>query len=89
MEHTIQPEMSMSVAVIEAVSDVEGCPPTELPRLSNAVDPDALDNLFTQTGNSGTERDSQLSFVFSNCRVTIENGETITVDPQSPARMSA
>jgi len=88
MEHEIQQDVSMSVAVIEAVSEAEGCRPTELPKLSDVVDPDALDNLFVETGTRRPERASELSFAFSNSRVTVEGGEIITVEPKSTAQMS-
>ena len=89
MEHAIQPGVSVSVAVVEAVSAAEDCQPTALPRLSEIVDPDALDTLFTGTGDRRSDRPSELTFAFSNSHVTIENGETITVEPKQTARMSA
>jgi len=89
MEHAIQQGVSISVAVVEAVSDAEECQPTELPQLSTVIDPDALENLFVETGDERSDRNGELSFVFSDSRVTIEDGETIAVEPEPTARMRA
>jgi len=89
MEYAIQPDVSISVAVVEAVSDAEKCQPTELPRLSTVIDPDALDSLFVETGDDQPARNGTLSFAFSNSRVTVEDGETITVECKRTKRMSA
>jgi len=89
MQYSIQQGMSTSVAVVEAVSEFEGCEPTELPRLSTVIEPDALDNLFVATDRGRLDRNGELSFAFSNSRVTIEDGETITVERKQTKRMSA
>ena len=75
MEYEIGPEESVSTAVIRAVSAVEGREPTSLGPLTAILDPDALDALFVaRTGG-------RVSFVFSNCRVTIDNDEYLTLQP--------
>lgn len=50
-----RPADSLSQAVIDAVAEHEGVEPTELePPLYHAVDPEALDALFPETGRSGS-----------------------------------
>ncbi|NIB99837.1 HalOD1 output domain-containing protein [Halobacterium sp. R2-5] len=44
---------TMSQAVIETVAAIDNTPPTELPPLYDAVDSDALDNLFAGKASLG------------------------------------
>ncbi|MFC6756065.1 MULTISPECIES: HalOD1 output domain-containing protein [Haloarcula] len=80
MEHTRNPDTSMTVAVVEAVSSVENCEPTALPPLYRVVDTDALDALFATGPGAGGDRGCAVSFAFSDSHVTIENGERIVVE---------
>jgi len=84
MEYTRNPETSMTVAVVEAVSSVRNCEPTALPPLYDVVDTDALDAMFDP--DSTGERDCRVSFVFDDHRVTIDDSERITVEPAAVAR---
>lgn len=76
MKESIRPGMSISVAVVKAVSAVENCDPTSLPLLRDVVDPEALDALCRSDG------DHVVSFEFSDSYVTIESGESIVVKPR-------
>ncbi len=78
MEHRRNPDTSMTVAVVEAVSSFENCEPTSLPPLYRVVDTDALDALFA-SGDLGCT----VSFTFSDSHVTIENSERIVVEPET------
>lgn len=50
-----RPADSLSRVVIDAVAEHEGVEPSELePPLYHAVDPEALDALFPDTGRSGS-----------------------------------
>jgi hypothetical protein len=72
---------SVSMAVVRAVSAVEGREPHSLPPLANVLDTDALDALFNARGDGTPRTGGRLSFVYSNCRLTIDNGEYLTLQP--------
>jgi hypothetical protein len=75
MQRTTSPDTSVSVAVVEKVSAAEGRDPTSLPLLRDAIDPEALDRLCRRGGSA------TVSFEYSDSRVTISGGESITVEP--------
>lgn len=84
MEYEIGSTESISLAVVRAVSAVEGREPDSLPPLANVLDPEALEGLFAP-GPGGTARvGGRISFVYSTCRVTIDNGEYLTLQPIEP-----
>jgi len=76
MEYEIGADESVSMAVVRAVSAVEGRDPLALRPLIDVLDPDALDTLFGAPRLGG-----RFTFVYSECRVTIENGEYLTLHP--------
>lgn len=81
---------SVSIAVVYAVSDVLETEPESMQQLTEVIDPDALDSLFSQrlNGQSRESESGQVKFVYSGCEVTVENGEFITVDeiePEAPS----
>lgn len=81
MEYDIGPEESVSTAVRRVVSAVKGCEPSELEPIAQSVDPDALDDLF-QTQEDGPSRTGgRVSFVYSGCHISIDNGEYLTIEP--------
>lgn len=64
------PDTDPSMAVIEAVAGVRGEDPVDLPEtLSSAVDPDALDRLFSDTSDG--IRTGRVSFTYCGCDVTV------------------
>lgn len=79
MEYEIGTAEPVSTAVVRAVSAVEGREPRFLRPLSDVLDPDALDALFAPRGNGIPRSGGRISFVYSNCRVTIDNGEYLTL----------
>lgn len=79
MDYEIDAEESVSEAVIFAVSAVEGCDPVALRPLADVVDPDALNVLFQPRAEDVPRTGGDLSFVYSHCRVTVYNGEYLTV----------
>lgn len=81
MEYDIARDESVSMAVVRAVSAVEGRKPQSLPPLANVLDTDALDVLFDARGDGTARTGGRLSFVYSNCRITIDNGEHLTLQP--------
>ncbi|MBX0286062.1 hypothetical protein EGH22_06965 [Halomicroarcula sp. F28] len=87
MEHTRNPDTSMTVAVVEAVSSFENCEPTALAPLYRVVDTDALDALFATGPGASGDRGCAVSFEFSDSHVTIENSERIVVEPATATRV--
>ena len=81
MEYEIEPTESVSTAVVRAVSAVEGREPGSIGPLADVLDPDALDALFESRDTDQPRIGGRLSFVFSGCRVTVENGEYLTIEP--------
>ena len=88
MEYEIGPGESVSTAVVRAVSAVEGREPRSLRPLSDVLNPDALDVLFESRRDGRARVGGQLSFIYSNCIVTIDNGEYLTLDHIELARFA-
>ena len=89
MEYEIGPNEFASTAVVRAVSAVEGCEPWSLRPLADVLDTDALDALFESRANGQPRTGGRLSFVFSDCRVSIDNGEFLTIELlESPRRVT-
>lgn len=81
MEYDIGRDESVSMAVVRAVSAVEDREPLSLPPLANVLDTDALDALFDARADGTPRTGGRLSFVYGNCRLTIDNGEYLTAHP--------
>lgn len=81
MEYEIEGSESVSVAVVRAVSAVDGRKPNSLPPLGHVLDPDALDAIFDSRGDGEPRIGGRLSFIYSRCRVTLDNGEFLTIQP--------
>lgn len=81
MEYEIGTDESIATAVVRAVSAVEGREPSFLPPLADVLDPAALDALFDPRDDGTPRAGGRLSFVYSDCYVTIDNGEYITLQP--------
>lgn len=84
MDYEIGPNESVSMAVVYAVSAVVGREPQLLRPLAEVLDPDALNALFGSRDDGGARPGGRLTFVYSNCRVTIDNGEYLSLDPIGP-----
>lgn len=81
MEYEIGAEEPVSTAVVRAVSAVEGREPRSLRPLADVLDPSALDALFDGRSDGAPRTGGRLSFVYSNCWVTVESGEYLTLQP--------
>lgn len=79
MEYEIESEESVSQAVVRAVSAATGSDPTSIRPLADVLDPDALDALFAPRGNGQQRIGGELSFVYNECRVTVQNGEYLSI----------
>ena len=86
MEYEIGADESVSTAVIRAVSAVEGRSPRSLRPLSDVLNPAALDALVEPRSNGRPRIGGQLSFIYSNCVVSIDNGEYLSIEMLEPAR---
>jgi hypothetical protein len=76
----VQPAESVSQAVVQAVSTVEDCHPRSLPSLYDAINPEALNDLFRGDSGAGTGQRDLVSFQFSDSVVTVGADESIRVE---------
>lgn len=81
MEYEVGSNEAVSSAVVRAVSAVEGLEPDTLPPLTDVLDPDALDGLFASRPGGRARTGGRVSFVYSSCSVTVDNGEYLTLQP--------
>lgn len=81
MEYELDADERLSTAVVRAVSAVEDRKPLDLPPLAGVLDPDALDMLFGINGIGKPKSGGRISFIYSQTRVTIENGEYLSIQP--------
>lgn len=79
MEYEIEADESVFMAVVRAVSAVEGRDPCSIRPLTDVLDPSALNALFDSRHDGTPRTGGRVSFVFSNCWVSIENGEYLTI----------
>lgn len=76
MTDTKQP----SERVVEAVADAEDADPLDLPPLFGAIDPDALDSLFSSRLGSGASPIGEVSFSYGGYEVTVSADGRVTLD---------
>ncbi|MEA1931145.1 MAG: HalOD1 output domain-containing protein [Euryarchaeota archaeon] len=65
---------SVGTAVVLSVADYTGRHPTDLPLLSTAIDPDALDALLDGPGESVT-----ISFSYAGCELSLSGDGELTI----------
>jgi len=71
---TTGPDVDVSTAVVERVSTATDTPALELPPLRDAVDPDAINELFAEQPTTASVR-----FRYAGRAVTVHPDRTITV----------
>ena len=69
-------EMTPVVAVVSAIADAAGTDPLELPPLSNAIDPEALNDLVDFERDSGLE---SISFEYVGYDVVVSGDGDVQV----------
>ena len=69
----------LSICVVEAVVEALETDPKELQPLYEAIDPDALDQLFESPHQL---QRGCIMFRYEGCNVTVDAGEFITVSPE-------
>ena len=84
VEYEIGPDESVSTAVVRAVSAVEGRDPRSLRPLGEILDPAALDALFGSRDGGILRLGGRLTFVYSECHITIDNAEYLMLQPIYP-----
>lgn len=87
MDCEIEGDESVSSAVVRAVSTVENRHPSTLRPLADVLDPEALDELFDPKVDGTPRIGGRLSFVYSNCRIAVDNGEFLTLQPLENHRL--
>ncbi|MFD1564467.1 HalOD1 output domain-containing protein [Haloarchaeobius amylolyticus] len=72
---------NISLHIVNCIAEREHADPLELPPLYDAVDPDALDDLFASGCQSETDRSGRIEFQYNGYTVIVEfdNGPEITV----------
>lgn len=75
VSRTITAVESASTATVLAVAEAIDADPTELEPLSDAVNPDALDDLFVGPGSP-----TRVSFTYEGVRVTLQGDDLVTVE---------
>lgn len=71
----------LSTSVIEAIADHKGVDPTALePPLFDAVDPDALDSLFTNGEDTPAETTGHVTFAYNGIEVQVTNTGDVRID---------
>lgn len=77
--------VSLTTAIVEVVAEVDGVDPRDLDRLTEAVDPEALDAIFAPSPTGGARHQGRVSFVYAGHRVTVHGSGDIEVRPADPA----
>ena len=72
---------SISTTVVTAVAAVKDVDPTDLPPLYDAIDPDALNQLFRSHHQHDAAAMGQVEFTFADCTVVIDGENQVTVTP--------
>jgi hypothetical protein len=71
-------EGGATLAVVEAVTDMLGVEPTEVEPLNDVIETDALNQLFTPTGET-LRRTGHIQFEYEGCLVRIQANGTVSV----------
>lgn len=72
---------TVAMTVILALEEITGCEPTDLPPLSDYIDPDALNRLFGECRATGM-RHGSTHFTFFDHRVSIYSDGQILISLQ-------
>lgn len=69
----------LTVVIIDAIADALDVSPTEVvPRISESVDPDALERILRPLPD-GTEREGHLTFFLMDYRITVFGDGTVRI----------
>jgi hypothetical protein len=73
VERTVEQDLSLSTAVIEAVASVSNVRIEDLPPLYDALDPEILDTAFARSGTG------LIAFQYNGCLVSVTGDRTVAV----------
>ena len=69
----------LTVVIVDALADETDVSPTEIvPRISESVDPDALERVFRPLPD-GTRRDGRLTFYLLEFRISVDGDGTVSI----------
>lgn len=74
----------LETTIIEAITELEGIPSEECPPLYEAVDPEALTELFRPGPNGLARMDGLVSFHYAGYVITIRSSGEISVEVSDP-----
>jgi len=80
MEYQIDPDESVTTAIVKTIQQSSECESNPDKSLYEVVDPDALNALFTPVDSDTSSRGGRVSFVYGDCRITVDNEEYLTVN---------
>lgn len=73
----------LSVLIVSAISSITDTDPMDIdPPLNEAIDPDALDRLFSDRPGGLPREGGYLAFYLGDCRVTVYSDGELVIDPQ-------
>lgn len=73
-------EISISTRVVEKIAERRGVDPIEMrPHLYEVIDPDGLDQFFSETIQNREESTARVEFTYDQYEVTVENSGAITI----------
>lgn len=85
IDREVVPEYEPSTLLVMAVAEIAETDPLEQLPLNDAIDPEALDNLFHGgIGSSGSEMD-KISFNYAGYRVTLHRDGEMIIQSRDPA----
>jgi len=81
MEYQIGPNESVTTAVQRAIQQSTECESVPEKSLYEVVDPDALNSLFAPVDSDTSRMGGRVSFIYADCRITVENNEYLKIAP--------
>lgn len=79
---SVQSTRTLSEAVVERVAAAEGADPLELDPLYEAIDPDALERLFSPEG--GPRPDGRIAFNYCGHTVVVDSDRSVSLSDDPP-----
>jgi hypothetical protein len=84
------PNEPLSETIVHAVADTLGVDPVDLDdRISDRIDPDALDRLFHSHGGDTPSPDGLVVFSMAGCRIEVEGNRSVVVTPSRDVSTAA
>ena len=83
------PNEPLSETIVHAVADTLGVDPVDLnDRISDCIDPDALDRLFRPEADGTRSPDGLVVFSMAGCRIEVEGNRSVLVTPSRDASVA-